>query len=161
MPGKLFNAAMVPCAAPRQRQNYAAEMPSRMPRYGVGSNFDRNSGGKANGMEDREASGSATRCGLAVAVLLAGMALPPRAEAGIAPGLACSPMWSLPRRAVVQPVAQRPSAHPRRHRAAPGVTPPPMASAGPIALRAFFTCPSITVPRPGSGWHPASPPRWS
>jgi hypothetical protein len=113
-------------------------------------------------MGQRDASGLAWRGAASVAVLLGGLALPLPANAGIAPGLACGATMPSANRTVLQQVAGRHSSHARRrhqrHRAG---APPSLPDAAPTVLRAFFTCPTMAVPRPGHGWRREGPVRLS
>jgi hypothetical protein len=113
-------------------------------------------------MRHRDASGLVWHCAAGVAVVLAGLALPMRADADIAPGLACGTTMPLANRPVAQQVTRQQNAHPkRRHYRHHAEAPPPAADATPAVLRAFFTCPTLAVPQPGSGWRAEGPVRLS
>jgi hypothetical protein len=113
-------------------------------------------------MGHQDASGLVWRGAAGVAVLLAGLALPLRAEADIAPGLACGTTTPSANRAVLQQVARRHPSHARhRHHRLRTEAPPPAADAAPAVLRAFFICPTMAVPQPGSGWRIEGPVRRS
>ncbi|MBC4013862.1 hypothetical protein [Siccirubricoccus deserti] len=113
-------------------------------------------------MGQRDASGLAWHGAASLAVLLGGLALPLPASADIAPGLACGTSMPSANRAVLQQVADRHSTQARRrHDQRHDEALPSLPDASPAVLRAFFTCPTMAMPRPGDGWRREGPVRLS